>query len=124
MELVHKDLSYQITGACYEVNHTLGPGLLEKVYQEALALELQLRGIKVEREKRIPVNYKGHILDCEYIADMIVDDKVIIELKSVQSLDDAHRAQTINYLKLSGLQLAVLVNFHNPRVEIERFVNQ
>lgn len=121
--MLYEELSYKIRGAIYDVQHELGPGLLEKCYQEALALELRLRGLKVEREKRIPVVYKGVTLQQEYIADLIVEDKVIIELKAVKALDDTHRAQTINYLRLTGLKLGLLVNFYHFKTDVERLIN-
>lgn len=123
MELIEKDLGYQITGAIFEVSHVLGNGFLEKVYQEALQMELELRGLKAEREKRMKIQYKGKELDCEYIADIVVNDAVIVELKAVSELNDAHRAQIINYLHATGMKLGILVNFGKPRAEIERFVN-
>ncbi len=101
----------------------MGPGLLEKCYQEAFAIELEERGIPFEREKHIDVYYHGRKLDTDYIADFIVDGKIVVELKSVSDLCDAHRAQTINYLRLTGCKLGILVNFRNKKADIERLVN-
>lgn len=119
----YKELSYLITGAIFEVSHTLGCGFMEKVYQEALALELDLRNIKAQREVPITITYKGAELDCKYIADFIVEDKIIIELKAVDEINDAHRAQILNYLKATKKGLGILVNFGKQRAEIERFPN-
>lgn len=119
----YKELSYLITGAIFEVSHTLGCGFMEKVYQEALALELDLRNIKAQREVPITISYKGAELDCKYIADFIVEDDIIIELKAVDEINDAHRAQILNYLKATKKGLGILVNFGKQRAEIERFPN-
>lgn len=116
-----KDLAYQITGAIFEVNHALGCGFLEAVYQEALEIELRSRGLKTEPQKRIKIQYKGTELQCEYVADIVVEEKVIIEVKAISGLDNIHKAQVINYLKATNLPYAILVNFGTPRVEIERY---
>jgi GxxExxY protein len=117
-----KDLTYTINGAIYEVNRELGSGFLEKVYESALLIELQERGLKAERQVPISVNYKGNIVG-EYLADMIVEGKVILELKSVVDLEKIHEAQIINYLKATGLQVGLLVNFTYPKAQIKRFFN-
>lgn len=122
--MVDNDLMYSITGAIFEVSHNMGPGLLEKVYHKALAYELEQRGHKVESEKLIKVTYKDVDLGLEYYADLVVNDTVIIEIKSVKSLEDVHRAQLINYLRLTHKPLGVLVNFNTPRAEIERLANK
>ena len=117
-------LSYIITGAIFEVSHTLGCGFLEAVYQEALELELKSRGLKVEPQKKMKVSYKGTVLQCEYVPDIIVEGRVIIELKATNALDNINRAQILNYLRVSNLPFGVLVNFGTPRVQIERYENK
>ena len=106
------DISYQIRGAIYDVYKTLGPGLLESVYEEALTYELQKRGLKVERQKEVPIHYDGQLLSTSLRLDMLVEDKVIIELKSVKELQDVFFKQTLTYLRLTNLHLGILVNFN------------
>ncbi len=120
-EIVYKDLSYSIVGAAMEVHRVLGPGFLEAVYEAALAVELEARGVSVEQQKRLPVLYKGQTIG-DYVADMVVDDKVILELKAVASLNDKHRAQALHYLAATGLRLAILFNFGAASLEFERIV--
>ena len=105
-------ISYQIRGAIYEVYKALGPGLLESVYEEALTYELQKRGLKVERQREVPIHYDGHLLGTSLRLDMLVEDKVIIELKSVKELQDVFFKQTLTYLRLINLHLGILVNFN------------
>ena len=115
---------YDINGALFEVFKNLGPGLLEKVYQEALEIEFQIRNIPYEREKRFKIVYKGQLLKQEYIADFVCYGKIILELKSVSELTDIHRAQVINYLKITGLKLALLQNFNvSSMPAAERIIN-
>ena len=115
---------YDINGALFEVFKNLGPGLLEKVYQEALEIEFQIRNIPYEREKRFNIVYKGQLLKQEYIADFVCYGKIILELKSVSELTDIHRAQVINYLKITGLKLALLQNFNvSSMPAAERIIN-
>ena len=105
-------ISYQIRGAIYDVYKALGPGLLESVYEEALTYELQKRGLKVERQREVPIQYDGHLLSTSLRLDMLVEDKVIIELKSVRELQDVFFKQTLTYLRLTNLHLGILVNFN------------
>ena len=105
-------ISYQIRGAIYEVYKALGPGLLESVYEEALTYELQKRGLKVERQREVPIKYDGQLLGTSLRLDMLVEDKVIIELKSVKELQDVFFKQTLTYLRLTNLHLGILVNFN------------
>ena len=122
--MLYKLESYAINGAMFEVHKNLGPGLLEKVYQDALAVEFTLRGIPYEREKRIQVVYKGHVLTQEYVADFVCYGKIIVELKSVSELTDVHRAQVINYLKITGYKLGLLQNFNTDIMDVaERLLN-
>lgn len=122
MALLYPNESYKINGAIYEVHKALGPGLLEKVYQEALEKEMKLQGIPFEREKRFSIVYKGEELEQNYIADFICYNKIIVELKAVEDLLPIHRAQVINYLCISGCKLGLLVNFNAMQVVPERIV--
>jgi len=115
------DLTYQINGAVYEVNKELGPGFLEKVYENALLLELHARGLIAESQVPIEVKYKDRTVG-NYYADIIVDGRVILELKAVESLLSIHTAQLLNYLKATGHHLGFLINFTDPKAEIRRFV--
>ena len=115
------EITYAINGAIFEVNRLLGPGFLEKVYENALLIELKRRGLKAESQVPITVFYK-EIAVGEYVADILVEDKVIIELKTVEKLDKVHEAQLLNYLKATGIRVGLLVNFKHPRAEIKRMV--
>ena len=123
MEPLYKDLSYEIVGAAFEVHNELGCGFLEKVYQEAFAIPLQERGILFEREKRINISFHHHPLFTPYICDFCVENKIIVELKAIQKIDDNHKAQLINYLKATGLQLGILINFNEIRLSPIRLFN-
>lgn len=115
------DVTYAINGAVFEVNRVLGPGFLEKVYENALLVELRIRGLKTESQVPIRVFYKENAVG-EYIADILVEEKVIVELKTVEQLDKIHDAQLLNYLKATGIQVGLLVNFKHPKAEIKRMV--
>ena len=115
------DITYAINGAIFEVYKILGPGFLEKVYEKALLYELKTRGLKALCQAPITVNYKGQCVG-EYFADILVEDRVIIELKTVERIEKIHEAQLLNYLKASGIQVGLLVNFRHPKAEIKRFV--
>lgn len=104
----------QIIGAAIEVHKVLGPGLLESVYEECLCRELGLRGIKFERQKSLPVEYKGVKLDCGYRLDLIVEGIVVVEIKAVSIIEPIHEAQLLTYLKLGGWKLGMLINFNVP----------
>ena len=120
------ELSSKIIGAAIEVHKKLGPGLLESVYEECICHELSLRGIAFERQKPLPVVYKGKKLDCGYRLDIVVEKVIIVELKSCEKIEPIHRAQLLTYLKLSGLNLGLLLNFNTPvmRDGIVRIVNE
>ena len=107
----YKEECFKIIGAAMKVHRTLGAGFLEAVYQEALELEFQQHGIPYEREKNLTISYNGVELHQTYKADFICYGKIIVELKAVSSLDNVHRAQTINYLKATDLKLGLLINF-------------
>ena len=105
-------LTERIIGAAIAVHKELGPGLLESAYQVCLLYELTQRGLKVEKEKALPVVYRGVYLDCGYRLDLVVEDLVILELKSVEKLERIHEAQMISYLKLSNKHVGLLINFN------------
>jgi GxxExxY protein len=107
-------LTSPIIGAAIEVHRHLGPGLLESVYHECLALELSRAGIKFERQRRLPVVYKGVPLGESFRLDFVVDDRVVIEIKSVEAICDVYRAQLLTYLKFSGCAAGLLINFNVP----------
>lgn len=111
------DGTREIIAAIIEVHRLLGPGLLESAYEECLCHELQLRGIVHERQKPLPMGYKGHQLDCGYRLDIVVNGNVIIELKTVEKLLPIHEAQLLTYLRLSRIKTGLLVNFNTPLVK-------
>ena len=115
------DVTYAIRGAVFEVNRVLGPGFLEKVYENALLIELQRRGLRVETQVPIKISYKDNPVG-EYVADMLVEGKVIVELKSIEKLEKLHEAQLLNYLRATGIRVGLLVNMKYPRAEIKRMV--
>lgn len=119
-------LSGQIIGAAIEVHKSLGPGLLESAYEECLCHELQLRKIVYERQKPLPVVYKGVNLDCGYRLDVVAKNAIILELKAVEKIEPIHQAQLLTYLKLSGLKLGLILNFNVPVMKdgIVRIVNE
>ena len=121
---LHKDETYGIIGACFEVYKEKGCGFLEAVYQECMEIELGLQGICFAPKKPLRLEYKGHPLRQTYEPDLICFERIVVELKAVSVLADEHRAQVINYLNATGLQVALLVNFgHYPKLEYERLVN-
>jgi GxxExxY protein len=105
-------LSCNVIGAAIEVHKLVGPGLLESVYERALCRELWLRGTRVERQVPLPVNYKGRTLDCETRIDLLIEDSIIVEVKSVDRFAPVHRAQLLTYLRLRDLWLGLLINFN------------
>ncbi|MFH2044605.1 MAG: GxxExxY protein [Pseudomonadota bacterium] len=115
------DITYKINGAIYEVNRVLGPGFLEKVYENALLIELRETGLKTENQVPVEVKYKGHSVG-NYLADLLVEEKVIIELKTVESITKLHEAQLLNYLKATNIKVGLLVNFQNVKAQIKRMV--
>ena len=115
------EITYKINGAIFEVNRILGPGFLEKVYENALLIEFRERGLKVENQVPIKVKYKDNNVG-EYIADLLVEEKVIVEIKTVEKLTNIHEAQLLNYLNATGIKIGLLVNFRNRKAEIKRMV--
>jgi len=110
-----------VIGAAYEVANVLGCGFLESVYERAMAREFQLRGIVTQRQIRLPVVYKGvHVGD--YVPDLLVERQLIVELKCVECFSNEHLAQCLNYLRASGLRLALLINFQHPKMEWKRII--
>jgi len=109
--MTEKDLVYQIHGAVWDVYNVLGPGLLESIYEEALCYELQQRGLKVERQKSVPIIYKGITLSSDFRLDLLVEDQIILELKSAEEIKAVYFKQIKTYLRLLNKQLGFLVNF-------------
>lgn len=120
--IVEKELSFEIMGAAFEVHNDLGPGFLESIYERAMALELQTHDLKVETQKQIPVFYKDQRIG-DHILDMIVEGKVILELKAVTEIAPIHKQQAVSYLKATGLPLAIVINFGARRVQSARVAN-
>jgi len=114
-------VTYEINGAVFEVNRILGPGFLEKVYEKALLIELRNRGLQAENQVPITVKYKNEIVG-DYFVDILVKNKIIIEIKAVEKLLKIHEAQILNYLKATGYKIGILANFTYPKAEIKRFV--
>ncbi len=121
-DLIYKDESYQIIGKCFEVHNNLGPGFLEIVYKDALEYEFKKANIFYEREKEYTVHYKNIILPHKFYADFIVFDKIILEIKAVAGIAEEFIAQAINYLKVSGNKLAIIVNFGELKLNYKRIV--
>lgn len=116
------ELSGNVIGCAFTVLNALGAGFLEKVYENALVHELRKRGLAATQQRGITVTYDGTVVG-EYFVDLLVDEALLVELKTVKALDEAHRAQCVNYLKATGLHLCLLLNFGNARLEIKRIVN-
>ncbi len=124
--MTDNDITYQIRGAIYDVYKKLGPGLLESVYEEAMVYELQKRGFHVKRQLEVPIHYDGHLLKTPLRLDLLVEDRVVVELKSVKELQDVFFKQTRTYLRLMDLKVGILVNFNTDDIlddSIHRVVN-
>ena len=121
-EIIEKELSYQIMKAAYEVHNELGPGFLESIYEDALAIELRAQGHAVETQVRIPVVYKGQKVG-EHVLDHLVEGRVILELKAASEIAPIYKQQALSYLKATGLQLAIVINFGGGSVQSARVVN-
>jgi GxxExxY protein len=116
------EITKNIIGCVHEVSNTLGTGFLERVYENALAVELRRTGLRVNQQQRIEVHYKD-VLVGEYVADLMVEDCIIIEVKAAKALDEIHSVQCLNYLKATGLSVCLLVNFGVPRAVVRRIVH-
>ena len=114
--LLYEDLTFQIRKAIFNVYNYWGPGLLETIYEKSLMIELETMGLKVEYQKHIPVVYRGKDIECDYRLDLLVEDKVIIELKAVENLQPIHKMQLSTYLKITGKRLGILVNFNTSDI--------
>jgi GxxExxY protein len=121
-EILFKDLSFAIIGAAMEVHKILGPGFLESVYQTALEKELRLRKIPFCHQVELPVTYKEELIGM-YKADLVIDDKIVVEIKGLSRLNASHQAQALHYLAATGLELAILINFGMSSLEYRRVVN-
>ncbi|MCU7936742.1 MAG: GxxExxY protein [Candidatus Thiodiazotropha sp. (ex Dulcina madagascariensis)] len=118
-----KRISQRVIGCAYAVSNELGPGSLESVYENALCVELVGKGLVVERQKQLNVTYRGEVVG-KYFADILVENSLLLEVKAVARLSPEHKAQVINYLKATGLNVSLLINFGRPRTEIRRIVWQ
>ena len=114
--LLYEDLTFQIRKAIFNVYNYWGPGLLETIYEKSLMIELETMGLKVECQKHIPVVYRGKDIECDYRLDLLVEDKVIIELKAVENLQPIHKMQLSTYLKITGKRLVILGNFNTSDI--------
>ena len=125
MKMTENQISYQIRGAIFDVYNELGPGLLESVYEEAMVFELQKRGLSIQRQLEVSILYKGEKLSANLRLDLLVEDSVIVELKSVSELQDVHYKQLLTYLKLTKKKLGILVNFNTDDIlyDIKRVAN-
>ena len=123
--MTDNEITYEVRGAIYDVYKALGPGLLESVYEEALVFEIQQRGLKVERQKQVPVIYKDNVLRTELRLDLLVEDKIVVELKSVEEMKNVFYKQLLTYLRLLNLHVRLLENFNTDNIleSIERVVN-
>ncbi|GAB1856670.1 GxxExxY protein [Flavobacteriaceae bacterium MHTCC 0001] len=121
----HNKLTELIIGCAIEVHRTLGPGLLESAYQECLLFELKSKGLKVKKELALPIQYKDITLNHGYRIDLLIEDKVVIELKTVETFTDVHTAQILTYMRLGNYPLGLLINFHTKLLKngIKRFIN-
>ena len=123
-DILYKDESYKITGACFEVYKQKGCGFTEPIYQECLHIELEMQGIPFVAQPILEIEYRGKPLTQTFRPDFICYGKIIVEIKALEKLVDAHRAQTLNYLSATKFDLALLINFgHYPRLEYERIAN-
>jgi len=118
----HKEMTYKILGCCMEVHSELGNGFLEAVYQEALAIVFEEKGIPFEKEKAIDILFRGKILNKKYNADFLCFDEIIVELKACESLSPDHISQVLNYLKATRKKIGLLVNFGTPKLQYKRII--
>jgi len=121
-KIIYKDISFKIMRAVFDVHNILGPGYSENIYEEALTKEFKDRGIKYERQKLIEVYYKGEKIG-EYRLDMVVEGKIILELKAVSELNEVFESQLISYLKATGMKLGIFINFGAKKIKYKRIAN-
>jgi len=121
MELIHNELVYKIIGFAMEFHKTLGVVFLESVYENAIIFKMRLQHIIFQSQKKYPVNYKGKMIK-DFICDLIVENKIVVELKAIKQLGDIERAQIINYLKVTGHQLGLIINFGEKSLNYERII--
>jgi GxxExxY protein len=119
--ILYKDLSYQIIGLAMEVHRKLGYGFLEKVYENSLMILFRREGIRSEQQYPIKVYFEGEVVG-NYVADILIEDKIIIELKCVEKINNIHKAQALNYLKATRMRLAIILNFANDKLQYQRLV--
>ncbi|UWX61667.1 GxxExxY protein [Chryseobacterium oranimense] len=115
--MTENEISFYIRKSIFSVYNELGPGLFEKVYEKVLAYELASNGLNIQTQVSIPIKFKGTIIDSSFIADIIVENKVIIEIKSISEINNIHHKQLLTYLKLTGLKLGILVNFNTDYID-------
>jgi len=119
--LLHGDVTFEVIGAAMEVHRELGPGFLETVYQRGMEIELRQRNVPFETQRRVRLTYKGYTL-CDHVLDLVVDEKVVVELKAVKELVDPHQTQLISYLKAARLPIGLLINFAKSSLEHRRIM--
>ncbi|MBC8191428.1 MAG: GxxExxY protein [Candidatus Marinimicrobia bacterium] len=119
--LIHEELTYKIIGCAFEVHKELGPGFLESAYEAAMKIELKAGDLAVESQKQFPLIYKGVKIK-DFFCDLVVDEKVIVELKAISKISDIERAQILNYLKVTGLKVGLIINFGQTSLKHERMV--
>jgi len=115
------EITKRVIGCAYADSNTLGAGFVEKVYERAMVVELRANGLAIAQQHVMSVNYKGVVVG-DYVADLVVANEMIVEIKAVKALDEVHAAQCMNYLKATGLRIALLLNFGKPRIELRRIV--
>lgn len=120
-ERLYEDLTFRIIGIAMKVHNDLGSGFLEKVYENAMMVHFEKEKIKAEQQKEIKINYLGKEIG-NYIADIFIEEKVIVELKTVENLTDVHTAQLLNYSKATGIRVGLLINFKNEKLEYKRYI--
>ncbi|HEX9023672.1 MAG TPA: GxxExxY protein [Geobacteraceae bacterium] len=121
--MLHEEITEKIIAACFDVSNELGAGFLESVYEKALLIALTDRGLGAQSQVPLQVTFRGQIVG-DFFADIVVENKILLELKAVKDLAPEHQAQTINYLKATGIEIGLLVNFGNPKLEYRRFQRQ
>ncbi|HYF94957.1 MAG TPA: GxxExxY protein [Symbiobacteriaceae bacterium] len=122
-ELLHEEITSQVIGAAIDVHKALGPGFLESVYEGALVHELALRGLSFERQVRVPIFYKN-VQVCTHILDLVIENKIIVELKSIHTFAEVHQAIVLSYLSATQLPVALMINFGQPKLDMKRLVGR